>query len=96
MLPQDVFACVPGRAAHIAARLGAVVVSGLALGVDSAAHRAALEAGIPTVAVVGSCVEQPSPASNRTLAEQIVAAGGAIVSEQAPGTRPSAWRVPRN
>jgi DNA processing protein len=84
-------------AARIAARLvdaGVVVVSGLAIGVDGAAHLAALETGGTTVAVAGSGIDRPGPARHRRLAQRIVAAG-AIVSELAPGVRASKGTFPR-
>jgi DNA processing protein len=73
-------------AADLCAR-GIVVVSGLARGVDSAAHRGALGAGGRTLAVLGSGADVVYPSEHRTLAREIAAAG-AIVSELAPGTRP--------
>ena len=59
------------------------IVSGLALGMDSIAHRAALEAGLPTVAVPGSGLSEKNlyPSAHRGLAEEIVNAGGALLSE---------------
>lgn len=65
-----------------------VVVSGLALGIDSAAHNAAIEAGIPTVAVVAHGLNTIYPAQNRDLARRIIAAGGAVVSEYPSGVTP--------
>jgi DNA processing protein len=73
-------------AADLAAR-GVVVVSGLARGVDSAAHRGALQGPGTTVAVFGSGADIVYPAEHRGLAEEIVQRG-ALVSELAPGTRP--------
>jgi DNA processing protein len=67
------------------ARVGVVVVSGLARGVDTAAHQAALDAGGATVAVLGCGVDVAFPPSNAGLARQI-AASGTVVSEYAPGT----------
>ena len=57
------------------------IVSGLAYGVDSACHRAALTYGLTTVAVVASVLPEVTPAPHRALAEEIVRSGGAIVSE---------------
>jgi DNA processing protein len=68
------------------AKEGAVVVSGLALGIDAAAHRGAVDAGGTAVAVFGSGVDRVYPASNRRLASEILTAGGAFVSEYLPGT----------
>jgi DNA processing protein len=65
---------------------GLVIMSGMARGVDTAAHRGALEAKGKTVAVWGTGVDVPYPRENRKLAEQIVENGGAIVSEFAIGT----------
>ena len=74
-----------------AARL--VVVSGLARGVDAEAHRGALEASRPTVAVLGCGIDRDYPAANRELARQ-VARSGLVVSEYAPGVEPAPWRFP--
>jgi len=73
------------------------IVSGLALGIDSIAHEAALEAGLPTVAVPGSGLKEEVlyPASHRQLARRIVASGGALLSEMAPDERASKWSFPR-
>ena len=69
------------------ARAGFTVVSGAARGIDSAAHRGALRTGC-TVAVLGCGVDIAYPAENRRLLADIVASGGAILSEYAPGTPP--------
>ncbi len=68
------------------ARAGAIVVSGLALGCDAAAHRGALVGGGVTVAVMGTGVDIVYPAAHFRLAEEIVAGGGALVSRFADGT----------
>jgi DNA processing protein len=75
-------------------RAGVAVVSGLALGIDSFAHRGNLEGGAPTVAVLGSAVDRVYPASNRALAARILENGGALLSEYPPGTRPVKWNFP--
>ncbi|HTI32246.1 MAG TPA: DNA-processing protein DprA [Miltoncostaea sp.] len=75
------------------ARCGAAVVSGLAHGIDAAAHQGALAAGGSTVAVLGCGVDVPYPRRNRDLARR-VAASGALVSEFWPGTPPAPWRFP--
>lgn len=70
--------------AAAAARAGLVVVSGLARGIDAAAHRAAVEAGGLTVAVLGTGVDVPYPASHRSL-HRLVQENGVVVSEMEPG-----------
>jgi DNA processing protein len=76
------------------ARAGIPVVSGLALGIDAFSHRGNLEGGAPTVAVLGSGLDQVYPASNRDLARRILEQGGALLSEYPPGTRPARWNFP--
>jgi DNA processing protein len=75
------------------ASAGVAVVSGAALGVDGAAHRGALDAGGPTVAVLGCGVDIAYPATHRGLLGEI-AARGSIVSEYPPGTPPQPHRFP--
>lgn len=80
--------------AHELASAGWVVVSGLAQGVDAAAHEGALAAGGRTVAVVGTGLDQCYPARHRALARR-VAAQGTLLSEYAPGTPPLAEHFPQ-
>ena len=70
---------------------GISVVSGLALGIDAMAHRGNIEGKAPTIAVLGSGVDQVYPPSNRTLARRILETGGCILSEYPPGTAPLKW-----
>jgi len=74
---------------------GLTVTSGLALGVDAAAHQGALRGKGCTVAVAGTGLDQVYPARNVRLAEDILAQGGALVSEFPIGTAPQAGNFPR-
>lgn len=73
---------------------GALVVSGIAQGLDSCAVRGALKAGGPVVSVLAGGVDVPYPRENRYLMED-VAAAGALISEYPPGTRPDGRQFPR-
>jgi len=84
---------VAERLAADLAASGLVIVSGLARGVDSAAHRGAVSAGGVTVAVLGSGADVIYPAEHVPLARAIDAAG-AVISELVPGTRPQPWFFP--
>jgi DNA processing protein len=68
------------------ARAGVVIISGLALGIDSIVHRACLEVGGKTIAVLGNSVDHIYPRNHQALAEQILQQGGAILSEYEPPT----------
>ena len=73
------------------AQTGVCVVSGLALGIDAAAHTGALDGGGRTVAVLGSALDKPYPQENDPLMRRILERGGSVVSEYAPGTPPSRY-----
>ncbi len=76
------------------AKLGLVIVSGLAVGIDTAAHRAALATG-STVAVLGSGLSRIYPAVNARLADEISDKGGTIVSEYPLDATPAKWTFPQ-
>jgi DNA processing protein len=76
------------------AAAGLVVVSGMARGVDGEAHRGALDAGGATIAVLGCGVDRDYPAAHAELARRIVAGGGLVAAEYAPGVEPAPWRFP--
>ena len=82
------------RFARQLAAAGFVVTSGLALGVDAAAHRGALATG-RTVAVLGSGPDRLYPPRNASLANQIADQGGAVISEFAPGSPPLPSQFPQ-
>lgn len=72
---------------------GALIVSGGAAGIDTEAHKGALEEGAPTVAVLGGGVDVVFPATNRKLFDRI-AENGCLLSEYPPGAAPLAWHFP--
>lgn len=75
------------------ARGGGYIISGMARGLDSAAHRGALRAGKPTAAILGCGVDVVYPPENRELYHDIVAAG-VVISEYPPGSEPAHWHFP--
>lgn len=83
--PSDAGRRIAQQLAADLGRAGVCVVSGLALGIDAAAHGGALDAGAPTIGVLGSGFDRFFPARNAELARRMIAAGGAVVSPYAPG-----------
>jgi len=82
------------RLARGLADRGVTVVSGLAKGIDTAAHEGALAAGGRTIAVVGTGIRLVYPRENAALAERIVKSGGALVSQFWPDSPPTRYRFP--
>jgi DNA processing protein len=93
--PTEPGRAIAGRIGGALAKAGAVVVSGLAVGIDGASHAAAMAEGAPTVAVLGSGHGRLYPRAHAKLAERIVADGGAVVSEFVPERPPSIYTFPR-
>ena len=85
---------VAGKLGHDLARHGVTVVSGMARGVDTCAHRGALAGGGRTLAVLGCGIDTCYPPENRKLAEEI-AGQGAVMTEFGPGTEPLAMNFPK-
>jgi DNA processing protein len=76
------------------ARAGWTTVSGLARGIDTAAHRGCLRLGGHAIAILGSGIDICYPKENQPVYDRILARSGAIVSEYPPGTPPDRWRFP--
>ncbi len=91
----DVGRSVAARLCRALASAGATVVSGLAVGIDGAAHAATLDSGGTTVAVLGGGHARLYPRAHRRLADEIADTGGAVVSERAPDVEPTRWSFPR-
>ena len=73
------------KMAYELAKKGVVIVSGLAYGIDSVAHRGCLDAGGTTIAVLGTPIDHIYPTAHKPLAKEIIEKGGAVMSEYAPG-----------
>ena len=93
--PSEAGRRVAARIAAALSRAGALVVSGLAVGIDGAAHAAVVAEGGVTVAVLGSGHDRLFPPGHRRLAEAIIECGGAIVSELPPEVEPTPGTFPR-
>lgn len=92
--PSEYGSAMSERFSREFSRLGITVVSGLARGVDTRAHQAALKAGGRTLAVIGSGIDVIYPPENKSLAGRI-AENGAVVSEYEMGAKPDAMNFPR-
>lgn len=101
-LPQGGIAIVGSRtppapaaafARELAAQCGMPVVSGLAAGIDAAAHHGALDAGAATAAYVGTGLGVTYPPEHRALEDEIVARGGAVASERLPDEPVTKWAL---
>ncbi|HTK44309.1 MAG TPA: DNA-processing protein DprA [Patescibacteria group bacterium] len=86
---------IASRIATALARADATVVSGLAIGIDGAAHAACVTEGVPTVAFIGGGHARLFPRAHDRLADAIVEGGGAVVSEYAPTVRPTRGTFPQ-
>ena len=93
--PSDKGRMIAGWIGSAVSRAGAVVVSGLAVGIDGAAHAAVAAEGLPTVAVLGGGHARLFPRAHERLADVIVAAGGAVVAELPPETPATQGTFPR-
>lgn len=93
--PSDAGRRIAARISAAIARLGALVVSGLAVGIDGAAHAAAVAEAGRTVAVLGGGHGHVFPRAHARLSDEIVGQGGVVVSELAPEMEPMPWTFPR-
>lgn len=83
------------RYARVLSEHGVQIISGLALGVDAAAHRGCIQGGTPTYAVLGCGINICYPKENYQLLEQILSQGGGLLSEFEPGDAPLGWHFAR-
>jgi DNA processing protein len=90
--PSDAGRRLARRLAADLGRAGVCVVSGLALGIDAAAHEGALAAGAPTIGVLGGGHRRFFPPRNEALARTMIAGGGAVVSPYAPDAPALPWQ----
>ena len=91
--PSDTGAQIAETLAYDLAQGGALIISGMAEGIDGAAHRGALRAGKKTIAVFGCGIDHCYPAFHEDLMKQIIA-NGCVISEYAPGMMPARWTFP--
>lgn len=91
--PSSYGLVVAEKLAKDLAALGVTIISGMARGIDAAAHRGALDGGGRTIAVLGCGPDVAYPRENKKLMDAIINKG-AVISEFPPGTQPEAWRFP--
>ena len=82
------------RISETLSRAGIRIISGLAYGIDAAAHEGCLKGESPTISVLGCGLDQDYPAENAGLRKRILDTGGLIISEYAPGEKPLGWHFP--
>jgi DNA processing protein len=93
--PTAIGRSLSARLARRSVELGATVVSGLAFGIDGAAHAATIEAGGQTIAIIAGGHAEPGPRAHRHLVSAIIDAGGAVISEVPPLVTPEKGSFPR-
>lgn len=93
--PTPAGRALTSRIAHRLVECGATVISGLAVGVDGVAHAATLEKDGVTIGVIGGGHEHPGPRAHSRLRDDVVASGGAMISEHHPTTKPTHGTYPR-
>ena len=84
-----------GRLARRLVEFGTVVVSGLAVGIDGAAHDAVVQMEAPTIGVIGGGHLHPGPRAHKRLRDEVLAKGGAIISERFPTVHPTIGTYPK-
>ena len=82
------------KIAEALSRAGIRIISGLAYGIDAAAHEGCLQGESPTISVMGCGLDQDYPAENAGLRKRILDSGGLVLSEYAPGEKPLGWHFP--
>ncbi|MFH0853011.1 MAG: DNA-processing protein DprA [bacterium] len=93
-IPSNLGATITDRLIKPLASQGIIIISGLALGIDAAAHQATLDASGRTIAVFASGVDHIYPSTNQYLAESIIEQGGGWLSEYPPQTQPLSYQFP--
>ena len=82
------------KISQLLGRSGIVVAAGLAKGIDTQAHKSAIDSGRPTIAVIGTPINRVYPRENKTLQERIVSSGGLVISQFGPNENIQRWFFP--